>query len=114
MTDVGDVSQRGPAGERPVADLVRQLSEQLSVLVRDEIRLAQRVITIRIFEEPAEGREPDLLDEIQSEWFLATGDTIILEGDRFATVTEARRTFSVPTSSWSQVVYTKDALNIPG
>ena len=72
------------------------------------------MITIRIFEEPAEGREPDMLGEIQSEWFLAVGDTIVLEGDRFAAVTEARRTFSVPTSTWSQVVYTKDALDIPG
>ncbi len=45
MTDAGDVSQRGSAGERPVGDLVRQLSEQLSVLVRDEIRLAQLELT---------------------------------------------------------------------
>jgi hypothetical protein len=51
------------------------------------------MITIRIFEEPAEGREPDMLGEIQSEWFLAVGDTIVLEGDKFAAVTEARRTF---------------------
>lgn len=72
------------------------------------------MITIRIFEEPAEGREPDLLGDIQSEWFLAVGDTIVLEGDKLAKVTEARRTFSVPTSTWSQVVYTKDALDIPG
>ncbi len=45
MTDVGDISQRDSAGERPVGDLVRQLSEQLSVLVRDEIRLAQLELT---------------------------------------------------------------------
>ena len=45
MTDAGDVAQGGSAGERPVGDLVRQLSEQLSVLVRDEIRLAQLELT---------------------------------------------------------------------
>jgi Putative Actinobacterial Holin-X, holin superfamily III len=45
MTDAGDVPQRGSSGERPVGDLVRQLSEQLSVLVRDEIRLAQLELT---------------------------------------------------------------------
>jgi hypothetical protein len=71
------------------------------------------MITIRILEEPAEGREPDLLEETQSEWFLAAGDTVVLTGDRFAKITEARRTFSVPTSTWSQVVYAREALDIP-
>jgi hypothetical protein len=45
MTHAGDLPQPGSPSERPVGDLVRQLSEQVSVLVRDEIRLAQLEVT---------------------------------------------------------------------
>lgn len=45
MTHAGDPVQPVPAQERPVGDLVRQLTEQVSVLVRDEIRLAQLELT---------------------------------------------------------------------
>lgn len=72
-----------------------------------------RPILVEIYGPAPEGREPDLLEEIQSDWFFAVGDAIVLQGDRFAEVTEARRIFSVPTSTWSQVVHTKDALQIP-
>ena len=71
------------------------------------------MITIRIYEQAPEGQEPDLLDEIQSEHFFAVGDTIVVRGDRFAEGAGARRIFSVPTSTWSQVVHVKDALEIP-
>jgi hypothetical protein len=45
MTHAGDPAQSVPSQERPVGDLVRQLTEQVSVLVRDEIRLAQLELT---------------------------------------------------------------------
>ncbi len=45
MTHAGDPVQPVPSQERPVGDLVRQLTEQVSVLVRDEIRLAQLELT---------------------------------------------------------------------
>lgn len=45
MTHAGDPAQPVPSQERPVGDLVRQLTEQVSVLVRDEIRLAQLELT---------------------------------------------------------------------
>jgi hypothetical protein len=45
MTHAGDPVQSVPSQERPVGDLVRQLTEQVSVLVRDEIRLAQLELT---------------------------------------------------------------------
>jgi hypothetical protein len=45
MTQAGDVSQPGPSQERPIGDLVRQMSEQVSVLVRDEVKLAQLELT---------------------------------------------------------------------
>jgi Putative Actinobacterial Holin-X, holin superfamily III len=45
MTHAEDPAQLGPTPEQSVGDLVRQLSEQVSVLVRDEIRLAQLELT---------------------------------------------------------------------
>jgi hypothetical protein len=45
MTDARDLPQPGPAQERPIGDLVKQLSEQVSVLVRDEVKLAQLELT---------------------------------------------------------------------
>lgn len=71
------------------------------------------MINIRIYEEAAEGREPDLLAEIQSERHFAAGDIIELDDLRFVEVTEARRSYSVPMSTWAQVVHTKDALRPP-
>jgi hypothetical protein len=41
MTQVGDISQPESARERPAGELLKQLTEQLSTLVRDEIKLAQ-------------------------------------------------------------------------
>jgi uncharacterized membrane protein YqjE len=38
-------TQPSPASDRSAGDLVRQLSEQVSVLVRDELRLAQLELT---------------------------------------------------------------------
>jgi hypothetical protein len=45
MTHAEDPAQLGPTPEQSVGDLVRQLSEQVSILVRDEIRLAQLELT---------------------------------------------------------------------
>ena len=45
MSDARDLVPPGPAQDRPVGELVRQMSEQVSVLVRDELRLAQLEVT---------------------------------------------------------------------
>jgi hypothetical protein len=45
MNQIADGAQVPPPLERPTAELVRQLSEQVSVLVRDELRLAQLEMT---------------------------------------------------------------------
>jgi putative superfamily III holin-X len=45
MNQVADGAQVPPPPERPTAELVRQLSEQVSVLVRDELKLAQLEMT---------------------------------------------------------------------
>ena len=45
MNQIADGAQVPPPPERPTAELVRQLSEQVSVLVRDELRLAQLEMT---------------------------------------------------------------------
>ena len=45
MTRSADGAQAPSLGERPTAELVRQLSEQVSVLVRDELKLAQLEMT---------------------------------------------------------------------
>jgi hypothetical protein len=39
-----DVTQ-SPGGDRPTGELVKQLSEQVSVLIRDELKLAQLEMT---------------------------------------------------------------------
>jgi Flp pilus assembly protein TadB len=41
MGQAADKMQTSPAGERSTAELVKQLSEQASTLVRDELKLAQ-------------------------------------------------------------------------
>jgi hypothetical protein len=41
MTQAGDVTPPGTARERPAGELLKQLTEQVSTLVRDEIKLAQ-------------------------------------------------------------------------
>jgi Flp pilus assembly protein TadB len=41
MTQIGDASPSGTPRERPAGELLKQLTEQVSVLVRDEIKLAQ-------------------------------------------------------------------------
>ena len=41
MDRVAGVQQQPPAPDRSAGDLVKQLSEQVSVLVRDELKLAQ-------------------------------------------------------------------------
>jgi hypothetical protein len=45
MNHTADGAQAPPSQERPTAELVRQLSEQVSVLVRDELKLAQLEMT---------------------------------------------------------------------
>jgi hypothetical protein len=45
MERTADGTQPPPAGERSAGELVKQLSEQVSVLVRDELRLAQLEMT---------------------------------------------------------------------
>jgi hypothetical protein len=45
MNQIADGAQVPPPPERPTAELVRQLSEQVSVLVRDELKLAQLEMT---------------------------------------------------------------------
>jgi hypothetical protein len=45
MNQIADGAQVPPPPERPTAELVRQLSEQVSVLVRDELNLAQLEMT---------------------------------------------------------------------
>jgi len=45
MNQIADGAQVPPRPERPTAELVRQLSEQVSVLVRDELKLAQLEMT---------------------------------------------------------------------
>jgi hypothetical protein len=45
MNHSADGAQAPPSQERPTAELVRQLSEQVSVLVRDELKLAQLEMT---------------------------------------------------------------------
>jgi uncharacterized membrane protein YqjE len=41
MNPIADGAQPSPTQERSAAELVKQLSEQVSVLVRDELKLAQ-------------------------------------------------------------------------
>ena len=45
MNHTADGAQAPPSQERPTAELVKQLSEQVSVLVRDELKLAQLEMT---------------------------------------------------------------------
>jgi hypothetical protein len=45
MNHSADGAQPSPTQERPAAELVKQLSEQISVLVRDELKLAQLEMT---------------------------------------------------------------------
>src|SRR6266516_5348042 len=45
MNDSADGAQPSPTQERSTAELVKQLSEQVAVLVRDELRLAQLEMT---------------------------------------------------------------------
>ena len=45
MNHTADGAQASPSQERPTAELVKQLSEQVSVLVRDELKLAQMEMT---------------------------------------------------------------------
>ncbi|HEX4659368.1 MAG TPA: phage holin family protein [Streptosporangiaceae bacterium] len=45
MESANSNSQPPAAGDQPTGDLVRQLSEQVSVLVRDELKLAQLEMT---------------------------------------------------------------------
>jgi hypothetical protein len=45
MESTTDSPQPLPAGERSAGELVKQLSEQVSVLVRDELKLAQLEMT---------------------------------------------------------------------
>jgi hypothetical protein len=41
MTQAGEVTTAGTARERPAGELLKQLTEQVSTLVRDEIKLAE-------------------------------------------------------------------------
>jgi hypothetical protein len=45
MTQIADVARPSPSGGRSTGDLIKQLSEQVSVLVRDELKLAQAEMT---------------------------------------------------------------------
>jgi hypothetical protein len=45
MSHTADGAQVPPSQERPTGELVKQLSEQVSVLVRDELKLAQVEMT---------------------------------------------------------------------
>jgi uncharacterized membrane protein YqjE len=45
MNHIADGAQARPPGQRPVGELVKQLSEQVSALVRDELKLAQLEMT---------------------------------------------------------------------
>ena len=45
MDDTADDTQPRPVGERSTGDLVKLLSEQVSALVRDELRLVQLEMT---------------------------------------------------------------------
>jgi hypothetical protein len=45
MEHIGDGGKAPPAQERSTGELVRSLSEQVSVLVRDELKLAQLEMT---------------------------------------------------------------------
>ena len=45
MNRSADSAQPSPTQERSAAELVKQLSEQVSVLVRDELKLAQLEMT---------------------------------------------------------------------
>ena len=45
MDHVGDGGKMPPAQERSTGELVKSLSEQVSVLVRDELKLAQLEVT---------------------------------------------------------------------
>jgi hypothetical protein len=47
MEHVGDGGKAPPAQERSTGELVKSLSEQVSVLVRDELKLAQLEMTRR-------------------------------------------------------------------
>jgi|SRR6266566_3403798 len=45
MNHTADGAQAPPSQERPTGELVKELSEQVSVLVRDELKLAQMEMT---------------------------------------------------------------------
>ncbi len=45
MEHIGDGGNAPPAQDRPTGELVKSLSEQVSVLVRDELKLAQLEMT---------------------------------------------------------------------
>ena len=45
MNDIAGGAQAPPSQERPTGELVKQLSEQVSVLVREELKLAQLEMT---------------------------------------------------------------------
>lgn len=45
MSDIGSTARTGSGRDRPAGELVKELSEQVSVLVRDELRLAQLEMT---------------------------------------------------------------------
>jgi uncharacterized membrane protein YqjE len=45
MSDIDSTAQTGAGQDRSAGELVKQLSEQVSVLVRDELRLAQLEMT---------------------------------------------------------------------
>jgi hypothetical protein len=45
MNHIADGAQAPPSAERPTGELVKQLSEQVSALVREELKLAQLEMT---------------------------------------------------------------------
>lgn len=45
MSDIGGTARSGAETDRSAGELVKQLSEQVSVLVRDELKLAQLEVT---------------------------------------------------------------------
>jgi Putative Actinobacterial Holin-X, holin superfamily III len=45
MNHIADGAQAPPSAERPTGELVKQLSEQISALVREELKLAQLEMT---------------------------------------------------------------------